>query len=592
MLRRRVIVVSADPRIRQQLLSLVTPTEETATAYADLDSLGPDGAAASVLLLHLEGEAAAVRLHEKASTIPGTFPLIAVVPGATIPTVVTLMSSVPRVTAAVIADDILTAAIVADDISGSAAMPVLDSVLGTTVAGLARVLPTEPDLQTASVGNHEEKTRCMLAISQFVEQLGATRGRREAIVQCVDELLTNALYSAPVDARGRRIFANVSPQARIRFRTDQSVRVQYAYVAGKLAISVCDAFGSVTRATLLRHLYKGTHADDQVDKKVSGAGLGLYLIANAASALYFHVIPGVMTDVVCVFDILQARQNKLGELSFVVGDPAGHALTPPARRRHAGSRLIHNTVAGVLVCAVVATGIVAWRHLFPPPTASRTSFSTTPAGAELEVDGRPVGPAPATVTLQIGQSHTVIARLDGHAPTRSVVRVAHETDSVALVLQPSAVVEIDTRPSGAQVKVGGKPMGTTPLRLISLDPGATASVSFTHPGYEAASATVTAPKRSEVVRHVQELRLSDRLVRVHLVSNPAGAAIVRKGQPLGADRTYTPADVFVEAEQSHELELVMPKHVPLVVGPFTPPRGSAPLELGGTLVPIATSDDK
>ena len=41
---------------------------------------------------------------------------------------------------------------------------------------------------------------------------------------------------------------------------------------------------------------------DQIDRKTYGAGLGLYLVANAAATYVVNVAYGIATEVVCMFD--------------------------------------------------------------------------------------------------------------------------------------------------------------------------------------------------------------------------------------------------------------------------------------------------
>jgi len=165
---------------------------------------------------------------------------------------------------------------------------------------------------------------------------------------------------------------------------------------------------------------------------------------------------------------------------------------------------------------------------------------------------------------------------------------------------PVATVELDSQPTGAAVEIDGTPMGSTPLTLCSLAPGTRVSIVFKRTGYRAATAHLEVPGVGRQQRLVQPLERSDELVRVHFVSNPPGAEILQSGQPSTIDRTYTPADVFVEANRVQRFTLTMPRHVPLVIAPFTPaplrpePRdrgrenGDRGLEKGGDLVEGAT----
>jgi hypothetical protein len=148
-------------------------------------------------------------------------------------------------------------------------------------------------------------------------------------------------------------------------------------------------------------------------------------------------------------------------------------------------------------------------------------------------------------------------------------------------------VELDSEPTGAEVEIEGRPVGSTPLTLTSLPPGAPVAAVFRRTGYRPATARLAVPGPGERLRHVQPLEVSDELVRVRFASRPPGAEVRRTGEPPSIDRTYTPAEVFVEADQVHRFTLLMPGHVPLVIEPFTPRRGEHGLEKGGALVPGA-----
>jgi hypothetical protein len=153
---------------------------------------------------------------------------------------------------------------------------------------------------------------------------------------------------------------------------------------------------------------------------------------------------------------------------------------------------------------------------------------------------------------------------------------------------PVATVELDSQPTGAAVEIDGKPMGSTPLTLTSLAPGKPVSIVFRRTGYRAATARLDVPGAGDRKRLVQPLAISDEFVRVRFVSNPPGAEVVEDGRPPSIDHTYTPAEVFVEANRIQRFTLIMPNHVPLVIAPFTPGRGARELEKGGELVEGAT----
>jgi hypothetical protein len=65
---------------------------------------------------------------------------------------------------------------------------------------------------------------------------------------------------------------------------------------------VRDRFGRLAKNTILSYIEKCIHSPNQIDRKTYGAGLGLYLVANAAASYIVNVAYGIATEVVCTFD--------------------------------------------------------------------------------------------------------------------------------------------------------------------------------------------------------------------------------------------------------------------------------------------------
>jgi hypothetical protein len=578
---RRVIAVSPDGAFGQVLATALAAVAGPVELHRALDSLGAGELAATLCVIHLAGARARVP-GELLGRLAPSCPVIAVLPRSDLAAVVELMHASERI----------VGVLVAEAFDPQALSAVATRVLADDLFGLEKVMVPGTQIHARTVGDYQEKSRCMALVSGFVEQVGVPRSFREPIEQCLDEMLMNALYDAPVDAHGAPLFAGVPARTRITLRTEQRAIVQYAFDGKQLAISVRDAFGTLERRTVLGHLHKGLHAAQQVDRKAGGAGLGLYLLANAATAVYFHVLPGIATEVVCVFD-LAAPKRLLEQLGFFVQrDAAGQRATGPARRLPARRRLGGRAIFVMLAAMAVLLGILALARGRGGPRTAQVTFTTIPKGAAIEIDGHTMGIAAdgafATGDLEIGRGYAVVARLDGYEARQAVVKPHAGENEVTLELQALATVVLDSQPAGADVEIDGKPMGSTPLTLTSLAPGTTVSIVFRRTGYRKATARLQVPRMGDRKRLVQPLEISDDFVRVHFVSRPPGAEVVEEGRPRGVDHTYTPADVFVEVNRVQRFTLTMPRHVPLVIEPFTPDRGAQGIEKGGDLVEGAT----
>jgi hypothetical protein len=295
---------------------------------------------AELVVLHLDGELATTAA-ELLPRMTGDTHVIALLPRTNLSAVVDIMRSSERVAGLLVADELDPG-----ELTAMAAR-----VLAGDIFGLEKLVPSSTAVHIEIVGDYHEKSRCIAVISEFAEQMGVRRKYRDAIAQCLDEMLMNALYDAPVDEHGQQLFAGTPTKTRISLRLDQKVVVQYAYDGARFTVSVRDVFGTLERATVLSYLHKCLHAEQQIDRKAGGAGLGLYLMVSSASAVYFHVLAGVATEAVCMFDLKRTKQ-QLGSFGFFTEKT--DASEPP--------RTVIKALAVAIVAVLALIAAAVWRR--------------------------------------------------------------------------------------------------------------------------------------------------------------------------------------------------------------------------------------
>lgn len=203
-------------------------------------------------------------------------------------------------------------------------MPVLAEELTATALkllrgdlfGLEKYLAWGITPVTVDLANAADRSEVVERMGQAVREYGL--GPRVASLATLvgDELLSNAIYNAPVGesgARNRQDEARHSPR---QLTGRDAVRLQYACDARYFAIGVTDNYGSLNRATIVDHLAKCANrtASDKVDFQSTGAGMGIGLVYSCCNHLVFNIDPGNKTEVIGLFDV----RFKPAELGRVV----------------------------------------------------------------------------------------------------------------------------------------------------------------------------------------------------------------------------------------------------------------------------------
>lgn len=291
MLARRIIAVSPDKAFGKQLATALKAAGGTVDLHQRLDDLAKGEIKAALVVLHLEGELATAAA-ELVPRLAADAKVIVVLPRTNLAALVDVMQSSDRIAGSMIAENFDSR-----QLSAMATRVIMGDIFG-----LEKMVAWGTLVHSQLVGDYQEKSLCISQISEFAELMGVRRKYREAIEQCVDEMLMNALYDAPVDENGRAIFAEVDPHDRTKMRTPRPVSIRYAATDDMFAIAVRDRFGRLAKNTILAYIEKCITSPNQIDRKTYGAGLGLYLVANAAATYVVNVAYGIATEVVCTFD--------------------------------------------------------------------------------------------------------------------------------------------------------------------------------------------------------------------------------------------------------------------------------------------------
>jgi formylglycine-generating enzyme required for sulfatase activity len=179
------------------------------------------------------------------------------------------------------------------------------------------------------------------------------------------------------------------------------------------------------------------------------------------------------------------------------------------------------------------------------PNFGVVSVNSIPAGAAIEVDGKPAGVTPAKVEMDSGIRRVQLSSPGLRLWTSSVVITAGVPANIGPIELGAADARITVRsiPSGAQVTTGGTFRGVTPV-TIDLSPGVSHAVTVARAGYAPWTREIFAEagKESQL-----DARLAALLVEVRIQGEPADAEVIVNGDPRGK----APVSLSLPASRHH-----------------------------------------
>jgi formylglycine-generating enzyme required for sulfatase activity len=259
--------------------------------------------------------------------------------------------------------------------------------------------------------------------------------------------------------------------------------------------------------------------------------------AKARALIHLVKLPGVLqVDTGGVAAEISADGAPLGRVPGAVQVPAGdRTLTFKAPRYL--DHVERLTIAG--------RGEKQQLKVALKPSFGIVSISSVPAGAQVEVDGKPAGVTPAKVEMDAGIRRVQVSSPGLRLWTSSVVVNAGTPQTIGPIELGAADARVTVRsvPSGAQVTTGGSFRGITPV-TIDLSPGVSHAVSVTRAGYAPWTREIFAEAAKE---STIDARLAALLVEVRIQGEPADAEVFVNGNSQGKG----PVSLSLPASRQH-----------------------------------------
>ncbi|MFA5624160.1 MAG: hypothetical protein WC966_03745 [Bradymonadales bacterium] len=154
------------------------------------------------------------------------------------------------------------------------------------------------------VSSSFQKPFLLQALSDYALAIGINKRIVNAVAGVADELITNAIYNAPIYPNGVRPYARRSRSIPVELTPEESCFFSFACDGRQLIISVRDRFGSLTADKVRSYLSRCfSMGEDQIENKQGGAGMGFYFIIESLNKLIINISPGRGTEFIGIINI-------------------------------------------------------------------------------------------------------------------------------------------------------------------------------------------------------------------------------------------------------------------------------------------------
>lgn len=200
-------------------------------------------------------------------------------------------------------------------------MPVLAEELTITAQklikndlfGAEKYLLWGTELEETMLTRASQRPELIGRLSEQVRARGQSARVASMAMLVADELLSNAVHNAPIDAAGDAYRRELPRDRELELDAAHAVRFRWGCDARYLAIEVTDSFGSLDRDTILAALAKS-----DVRESGSGAGMGVALAYRSCDHLVFNLAPGKRTEIIALIDVRYPPTERVQASSYNV----------------------------------------------------------------------------------------------------------------------------------------------------------------------------------------------------------------------------------------------------------------------------------
>jgi hypothetical protein len=173
----------------------------------------------------------------------------------------------------------------------------------------------ETDFRSSS-----EKDSILAKVKAFVESSPKSATILDHVIISTDEMISNAIYNAPVDENNVHTFKDRDRSEKIDLPDENSAKIFMAHDGKWLVVGCVDPYGSLYPAQLLTHLARSYEAGADSVMNVDGPGgahIGTRMMLDMCVGFYVAVEEGVRTLVALTFPFGKSHR-QMGKMPKAV----------------------------------------------------------------------------------------------------------------------------------------------------------------------------------------------------------------------------------------------------------------------------------
>ncbi|MBX9768853.1 MAG: hypothetical protein K2X47_16390 [Bdellovibrionales bacterium] len=166
----------------------------------------------------------------------------------------------------------------------------------------------------------KEKDSILAEVKIFVEASPKAATILDAVITSTDEMISNAIYNAPVDANNEHPFKDTNRSEKVELPGVTTAKIFMAHDGQWLVVGCVDPYGSLYPGQLLSHLARSYEAGADSVMNVDGPGgahIGTRMMLDMCVGFYVAVEEGVRTLVALTFPFGKSHR-QMGKMPKAV----------------------------------------------------------------------------------------------------------------------------------------------------------------------------------------------------------------------------------------------------------------------------------